>query len=428
LAATDPKQLISDNPLVSLEDLRQVVIRTQQRKGRLKQDQVLAIDLDEALQEQWAPHQSASIYLNTGSCGRKPKCVLAEVQEGWDRLNSNPTNFIFAETEPAEATRKEAGKLFSVPPESLMLTQNTTQALQIILQSFLLKSGDELVTTDQEHNCLYAISQYLQENRGIVTRRYKVDPFAGSKALVEGILNLVTERTRVVAVSEIFSTMGWRPQLEGLIAPLAKTRAHLLVDGAHSPGQGVVNPGRFPLWVGAGHKWLGGPNGTGFLFAQPHLVAHLQPVNIGDRFYDEYESNLQRLEWMGTTDSHVRWLGLKAALELQQELGPSNLWERQLLLLKYLQKRLTELPAHQIQTPFVESELSGMLTITWEPNAVPVPDLSSHLLDRYQIAVRPDLFFGMPGHGIRISCHASNTTAEIDALIDALKETLSAKH
>jgi selenocysteine lyase/cysteine desulfurase len=395
------------------------------RPVKLQEGKSRTNNLEDVLSSEWAGTGDRSIYLNFGSCGKKPKRVLAAMQSAGERLNSNPTNFVYNNAEADELARQEAGRLFSVAPESLLLTLNTTQALQIVLQSFLTEPGQELVTTDQEHNSLYAIARYLQEARGIVVKRVRVDPFQGTSALSEGVLKLVSDRTRLVAISEIFSTTGWRPQLGDLAGALAKTKAHLLVDGAHSPGQGITRPGRYPLWVGAGHKWLGGPNGTGFLFAQPHLVPELAPVNIGDRFYNEHANNLRRFAWIGTTDSNVRWLGLTAACELQNELGPSNLQDRQTALIKYLRNRLTELPEHQIRTPSVESEVSGMLTVTWQGGSIPVPDLSAHLWNKYQIAVRPDLFFGLPGHGIRVSCHAANTTGEIDSLTEALKETLT---
>jgi selenocysteine lyase/cysteine desulfurase len=384
-------------------------------------------DLEKVLSAQWSPSPDGSIYLNAGSCGRKPKCVLEAIEEGWRTFDSNPTKFVFLDTDPLESARIEASILLSLPPDSIMFTQNVTQALQIILQTFLLDAGDELVTTDQVHNCLYAIGRYLEETRGVVVRRLKVDPFRGSNALVEDILKLVGDKTRLVVISEIFSTSGWRADLEGLVAPLANTSTQLCVDGAHAPGQGPVSPGRFPLWVGAGHKWLGGPNGTGFLFAQPHLAAKLKPVNIADRYYDQYPSNLKRLEWIGTSDGNLRWLGLKAACRLQIELGQEKLWQRQQSLMKYLVESLQILPEYELRTPLVEGEQSGMLTITWQPDRVPVPDLSAHLWDRYRICVRPDLFFGKPGNGMRISCHPSNTTTEIDHLIKALKEIFKSK-
>jgi len=401
---------------------------TRLRKERLQQiDQIGQDNLERVVSNEWKRVGDRSVYLNFGSCGLKPKCVLEAMQEGWEKLNHNPTEFVYNYPEANQLARQEAGKLFSLPPQSLLLTQNTTQAVQIALQSFLTKEGDELITTDQEHNCLYAISRYLEETKGIVVKRYKVNPFEGSKALSEGILRLVTDRTRLVAISEIFSTTGWRPQLDELASVLAKTSAHLVVDGAHSPGQGNIRPGRFPIWVGAGHKWLGGPNGTGFLYVAPDLVPLLQPVNIGDRFYNEHENNLRRFEWIGTNDDNLHWLGLKAACQLQNELGPSNLQARQTSLIEYLRKQLTEFADCEIRTPFVESEISGMVTVTFKPSNIPTLGLSSHLWTKYQIAVRPDLFFGEPGHGIRVSCHASNTTDEIDALIRALKETLAGK-
>lgn len=380
--------------------------------------------IDKKVQEQWLPAGDGSIYLNNGSCGRKPKVVLDAVAQGSHKLNLNPTLFTFLDATMRNQACEVAATAFGVPKETLMLTSSTTAGLQQIAQSFLLNPGDELVTTEHEHGSWKTICKYLEETRGIVVRRYQGDPLDGSKALCQGMLELVTPKTRLVEVSEIDCFSGWRPNLNLLSDALNKAQIPLLVDGAHSPGQGPCSPTRYPLWVGSGHKWLGGPNGTGFAYIAPHLIPLLKPVWLGDHYYDFTETNLLRFECLGTTDQ-TRWLGLTEAIKLWLELNPEAIAKRQQELVAYLRKGLQSLSGVELRTPDIKNESSGMVTFTWQPEAVAVPNLQESLWSDFRIWVQPDFFYGQQGHGMRISCHPATTEQELDRLIQSLETLLT---
>src|SRR5277367_1152566 len=155
------------------------------------------------VQHEFPQQPDGSIYLNTGSCGRKPQSVLEALADGWKELNKNPTVYTHLNEQPAKLAHEAAAELFDVPPESLIITHNTSDGLQLILQSFLLKPGDELVTTDHEHGILKALCRYLEETRGIAVRRWHVEDRQGSEAFCRGVFSLVNEKTRLVQVSEI---------------------------------------------------------------------------------------------------------------------------------------------------------------------------------------------------------------------------------
>lgn len=346
-------------------------------------------ELDLSLVRQEFP-RGDRLYLNFGSSGVKPTSVLAAVLQGCLRLNENPTTFTFIDTEPWDAARNSAAKLLDVAPQSLMLTQNTTQGLQLIMHSFLLKPGDELVTTNHEHGSLNTIARHLEEMRGIVIRRHSVEPLDGDEAMNAGLLELVNEKTKLVVVSEISSMTGWRPNLSALISELEKRDVPFLADGAHTPGQGNARPAKYPLWVGSGHKWLGGPSGTGFAYVAPHLVPRLEPVWLGDRFYErlnESRSDLTRFESTGTCDV-VRWLGLARACELYLQMGDGA---------------------------------SALLTFNFPAERVKTNDLRQALWSNHRIWTQPDFLLANPGHGIRISCHYSITRDDIEEFINALR-------
>jgi isopenicillin-N epimerase len=382
-----------------------------------------ALDLD-LIRQEFPPAPNGEIYLNSGSCGRKPQSALNAIQRGWQLHNVNPTRMTFIDMEPREEARRAAARLLDVEPSSLLITNNTSDGLQLIMQSFLLNPGDEIVTSDHEHAVTKAICRFLRETRGIVVREFHTEPFQGSEALCKGMLELVNHKTKLVEVSEIGCLTGWRPNLDLLLESLNKANIPLLVDGAHAPGQGPCRPARYPLWVGSGHKWLGAPNGTGFAYVAPHLIPKLKPVWMDGHYYDFPDTDLTRFEARGTTDV-VRLMGLTAACELHLRLDPKKIESRQFELVRYLRKRLKEIPGWTMRTPDVPGENSAMLTVTWPPGMVTVPDLRTALWDEFKIWIQPDFFFGDPGKGIRIACHMYNNENEVDKLIAALKTKIA---
>lgn len=390
---------------------------------------------------EWPKAQCDGLYFNNGSCSIKPQSVVQSMKDGWERLNRNPTLYTFFDEDPREDARFAAAELFDIPAENLLLIQNSTYGLQLILQSFLLKPGDELVTTNHEHGCINTLCRYLQETRGIVVRRADVDPLKGSVAFTKRILDLVGPRTRLVEFSEIDCYTGWRPAIDNLASELNRAEVPFVVDGAHVPGQGPCSPKEYPLWVASGHKWLGGPNSTGFLYANSEMAEKLVPLCLGDRFFDTAPAThpgqladrcanrtnaLLRLEWQGTADP-VRWAGLHAAIRLQQGLGPDRIAARQLQLVRYLRQRLSSLPIAPIfRTRDDQGENCGMVSLYWQQQDLLEEDLRAALWAKHRIWVQQDGLAQVPGFGMRLSCPVYLDEADIDNLVSALEKMVSA--
>lgn len=370
----------------------------------------------------------AVTYLNAGSAGRKPTCVLDAITAGWQHLNINPTRTTFLEEEWITSARNVAAKLFSVDAKNLLLTDNTTAGLQLIMQSFLKNPGDELITTDHEHGSVKTIIRHLEETRGIVTRIHSLDAEVSSNQFCLNILSSVSERTRLVLLSEIDCFTGWKPDVNTIVESLALLDVPLLVDGAHSPGHVIARPAMFPMWVGSGHKWLGGPNSTGFAYVSQELVPRLEPVWLGDFFFNRKDDDIYditRFECKGTSDV-VRWRALAVALDLHLQLDAPAVLAYQKSLVRHLREQLEATFEVTFRTPpFSEhpgEEHAGLLTFYFPDTDLSTRDLRQSLWNDHKIWVQPDFLNKNPGHGARVSCHYSLQEQDLDKFVKALKQ------
>lgn len=389
-----------------------------------KLNEQLNDELDDARVKDEFPDEPGCLYLNTGSCGRKPQSVLRAIAQGWNDLNINPTLATFMNESFLLEAKAAVARLFEVPPENLLLVQNTTQGLHLILQSLLLNAGDEFVTTSSEHGSVNTIARYLSETRGIVVHTVNIDPLEGEDVFLAKMMAKVSSRTKCVLVSEISSYTTWRPDLTVLEHSLKSQNVPLLVDGAHAGGQIICRPGKYRLWVGSGHKWLGAPNGTGFIYAAPDLIPQLKPLWLGDEYFrlsEAHPNTLLPFESQGTSDV-VRLQGLTAAVNLQLELGPESIYQRELELAQYLRRAVSDLNPN-FRTP--ESPCNtAMFVMHWTDDKMPVPHLRDHLWNKYKIWVQPDFMNQNPGLGVRVSCHYALQKTDLDRFVQALRETL----
>lgn len=382
--------------------------------------------LKAVIDTQFPDRKDRVTYLNTGSVGRKPTCVVDALNRGVKQLNTNPTLTSFLDPEPLGRARQLAASIFACDSSSLLLTGNSTQGLQLILESFLTKPGDELVLTNHEHGSVRTIVRYLEETRGITVRTYDVPRLTSSEQFCFGVLSYVNERTRLVLVSEVDCYTGWRPDLTTLVDSLELLGVPVLVDGAHAPGHVKTRPGRYPLWVGSGHKWLGGPNGTGFAYVTRELIPHLEPVWLGDQFFEKRDNevyDISRFECRGTSDV-CQWFGLAAAIELYAGLNYEHVRAHQSSLVNRLRNALAERFPVNFRTPSPEQvpadECTAILAFSFPAEKVMVNDLRAALWDNDLIWVQPENLHDIPGHGMRVSCHYSVTSRDIDKLVDAL--------
>lgn len=144
--------------------------------------------------------------------------------------------------------REALARLVGAPPEQLALTTSTTDGCNLVVAGLGLSSGDEVVTTTDEHPGLL-LPLGVSQARVVVV---PPDP--------DAILAAVTPRTRLIALSQVLWTTGQ-------VLPVAELRTAsgvpVLVDGAQSVGAIPVDASGVDFLTISGQKWLRGPDSTG---------------------------------------------------------------------------------------------------------------------------------------------------------------------
>lgn len=201
-------------------------------------------------------------YLNAGAVGPLSETTV-EAMAAADRLGMEQGRGVHGAFTERMAMRdqireKVARLLGGVPPSTIAVTVSTTQGIETVVGGLDLHPGDEVITTDAEH-------PGLEGNLAGSPATVRVAAVLGRTAseVVENIGTLVTDRTRLVALSHVL----W---LNGQVLPLAAIKARcgvpLLVDGAQSVGAIDVEASVADYYTVSGQKWLCGPELTGALY------------------------------------------------------------------------------------------------------------------------------------------------------------------
>lgn len=310
------------------------------------------------------PAVERCVYLNTGSAGPMPRraaetlrsALARELDEGrgWIHLAS-------AARERREALRASVAALLGAEPGEIALTHHTSDGMNIVLWGLDWQPGDEVLTTDAEHEGGLVPLYLLHRRRGVAVKFARLGSGSAEEALA-AIRAGLGPRTRLVMVSHVSFSTGARLPLAEIAAAAHAKGARVLVDGAQSAGALPVDVKALGVdfYAVPGQKWLLGPEGTGALYVRGDALAALQPtfasyasVRPGSVAPDavalEPAEGARRFE-VGTVfaPGEAAW---QAALEWLAELGWPELHARIAALAALARTRLSEIPGVRVTTP-----------------------------------------------------------------------------
>lgn len=198
--------------------------------------------------------------------------------------------------------------------------------------------GDQVVVTRLDHDADIRPWVQAAERVGVTVRWADFDPQTGELP-VEAVVDCITERTKVVALTAASNLVGTRPDVAAIAAAAHEVGALVFVDGVHLTPHAPVDVAALgaDFYAASPYKWLG-PH-CGVLVAAPALLETLHP----DKLLPSTDTVPERFE-LGTLPYELL-AGTAAAVEVLAGLDPSAAGTRRERLLT----SLASLEAHEEQ-------------------------------------------------------------------------------
>jgi cysteine desulfurase/selenocysteine lyase len=375
------------------------------------------------------------VYLDNAATSQKPQPVIDRMQRYYTDENSNVHRGVHhlsqKATDAYEEARASVADLIGAPaPEQVIWTRGTTEAINLVASTFgrmAVEEGDEIVVTEMEHHANIVPWQQLCEQTGATLR---VAPITDAGELdYDAYLDLLGERTKLVAVSHVSNTLGTINPVERMIEDAHAHDIPVLVDGAQSiPHMPIdVEDLGADFYCFSGHKMFG-PTGIGVLYGRAHLLEAMPPYQCGGDMID-------RVSFEGTTYAEpphkfeagtpniAAAVGMGTAAEYLQAMDREGAQAHEDELLRYATERIQR-EIDDVRLVGTAARKTGVLSFL-------VGDIHPYdagsVLDRLGVAVRTGHHctqplidrMGLPGT-VRASFAAYNTKDDVDRLIDGL--------
>ena len=313
------------------------------------------------------------------------------------------------------AARRALAELAGCSADELIITRNTTEALDTVIAGHDWKPGDEAVMSQQDYGAMLDMFELQHQRFGLTnhTVSLPLDPKSDDE-IVELYARKITPKTRLLMICHLVNITGQILPVRK-IADMAHARGvAVMVDGAHSFAHlDFKIPDLGCDYFGASlHKWLGCPLGAGILYVRKDRIGGLWPL-YGD---GHAKDDLLRLNHTGTHPVHTD-LAIRDALQFHHGLGSARKEARLRHLQRHWTTQVRGLPRVQLFTPAQPQRACAIATVGID--GIQPAELATALFDRHRIYTVAIDSAGV--HGVRVTPHVYTTTAELDALVAALK-------
>ena len=375
-------------------------------------------------------------YIDNAATAQRPQCVLDAVADFYRCHNANPLRGLYPLSVEAtdiyeQARETVCGFIGARSAREIVFTRNTTESLNLVAYSYGLthvKAGDEVLVSIMEHHSNLLPWQMVCRQTGAELKFIECAP-DGSVDLKQ-IESLITERTKIVAMTQVSNVLGRKYPVQEVAAMAHKKGAVMVVDGAQSTPHMPVNVQELgaDFFAFSGHKVFG-PMGIGGLYGREDLLEEMPPFLSGGEMIESvtrtgavYAELPHKFE-AGTVNA-AGAAGLAAAIRYVQSVGFDTIQQREHDLTVNALARVLSVPhVHVLGTDKPEDH-NGIITFTVD--GVHPHDISE-IMASDGVNIRAGHHCAQPllAHlGLNATARASfafyNTDEDVDRFIESL--------
>ncbi|MFW9808995.1 MAG: aminotransferase class V-fold PLP-dependent enzyme [Candidatus Thorarchaeota archaeon] len=372
-------------------------------------------------------------YMDSACMSLKPLQVIEAIVEYYENFPAcagRSVHRLSHEVEEARIKARNTMKSFigAKKSEEIIFTRNTTEGLNLVVNSIQLTQGDSILTTDREHNSSLVSSQLVSKKYG--AKHYAVRSSPDHRFSMESFQNALTSDVKLVSFVWTSNLDGYSLPVKDIIDTAHDNGSLVLLDAAQTAPHYKIDVDKLNVdfLAFSGHKMLG-PTGTGVLYVKKDNYQQMDPFIVGGETVDwstledhEFLEPPQRYE--AGLQNYAGELGLAAAARYLKSIGLEKIEKHENDLNKRMHDGLEQISGASIIGINDARERGGITSFTLE--GVQYHDVAMIMNRNYNIMVRSgqhcvhSWFTANDIDGsVRASLYLYNTKEEIETFIEA---------
>ena len=365
------------------------------------------------------------IYLNNASVSIMPKQSIEEMKEFLVTYNSVGPDSIESEpfvTEKLRNTRKIISKIINCQPDEIILTQSTTDGVNIVSNGLSFDSDSNIIIRGLSHEHHANLYPWLRLGSKTEIKNLSIDENGFFN--FDDLNKMVDDKTKLVSLSHALYNTGAVLPIEK-VGKFLDNKIPFFVDSAQTVGcldNVNVKNLRCNFMAFNGSKWLCGPMGTGLFYCDRKSSELLEPLSIGGEsamLYEESKLAFKDLPEKFQTGfrNYVGVVGLESSAKYLYKFGIGNIHKKNKHLSDMLREELSKNPKVTLFGPSDSNQRTSIVSFIVENHD---PQSVVEKLEKQGIILAVREIYEKKI--IRASPHFFNTESQILQVIDALKK------
>lgn len=332
-------------------------------------------------------------YLDTGATALKPYQVINKMDEYYNTYGVNVNRGVYKLSYQAtleyEETRTLTAKFLNAKEKEIVFTKGATNALNMVALGFgmnYINEGDEIITSELEHhsNVLPWVNVAKKKNANI-----KYIPLDSTgRITIEGFLQVLSEKTKVIALTYISNVMGYVTPIKEIIKIAHEKGIIVVVDAAQAVPHMKIDVKELDcdFLAFSAHKMMG-PTGFGILYGKYKYLKQMEPIEYGGDMIDtvdkfENEAKDAPFKFEAGTPAIAEAIAFKEAIKYIESIGYENIQAHEAELLRYAKEKLKDIEGITIYNKDAETGI-----ISFNVNKAHPHDVAT-IFDEHEVCLR----------------------------------------
>lgn len=369
-------------------------------------------------------HNSHKIYLNNASVSLMPLQSIEAMNDfliSYNSMGPDSTDSKLLIIEKLQNIRKIIATIIHCQPEEVILTQSTTDGINIVANGLSFEKNSNIIIRglSHEHHANFFPWIRLKNKTKIKNLSINQNGFFNFNEF-KSILN---NNTKLVVMSHALYNTGSILPVEK-IGNVLRNNTSFFLDSAQTVGcidNLDVTKIKCNFMSFNGSKWLCGPMGTGLFYCNKKSNELLESMTIGGESAIIYDDT--RLAFKDIPDkfqtgfrNYVGIVGLESSVRYLLKFGMENIRKKNLYLSSLLREELSKIKNIILYGPDLPEERTSIVSFNidnYDPQTIVEKLEKQNII----LAVREILNKKI----IRASPHFFNTSSEILKVVDAIK-------